>query len=198
MNIEVGAESIAGRAKRLRAATHAAHERLDGRIMAGRPFDSRENYGKFLAVQYLFHRDIDALYHDRILKTLLPDLSERRRLGQIVQDIADLGQSKPGVDAAPAFLGTVDVPTALGWLYVSEGSNLGAAFLLKEAAKLGLGEEFGARHLAGHPEGRGLNWRKFTTALDAAELAVDEEARAVKGAIAAFERVHGLVERQFA
>ena len=33
-----------------------------------------------------------------------------------------------------------DIPTALGWLYVAEGSNLGAAFLIKEAEKLGLSE----------------------------------------------------------
>ncbi len=63
----------------------------------------------------------------------------------------------------------------MGWLYVVEGSNLGAAFLLKDAAKLGLGEEFGARHLAGAPEGRGLHWRTFTAALDEIELTEEEE-----------------------
>ena len=70
----------------------------------------------------------------------------------------------------------------MGWLYVVEGSNLGAAFLLKDAAKLGLGEEFGARHLAGAPEGRGLHWRTFTAALDEIELTEEEERRVVSGA----------------
>jgi protein TonB len=57
----------------------------------------------------------------------------------------------------------------MGWLYVAEGSNLGAAFLLKEAVKLNLSGSFGARHLAGAPEGRGLHWRTFTAALDSSQ-----------------------------
>jgi heme oxygenase len=55
-----------------------------------------------------------------------------------------------------------------------------------------LSERFGARHLAGAPQGRGLHWRTFTSALDAAKLSQDAEARVVGGA--AFARVRGLVE----
>ncbi|MCK9909832.1 biliverdin-producing heme oxygenase, partial [Microbacteriaceae bacterium K1510] len=79
-------------------------------------------------------------------------------------------------------------------LYVAEGSNLGAAFLLKAAARLGLDETFGARHLAAAPEGRGLSWKKFTTALDAIALTEEEEQRVFAGARAAFSRVYALVE----
>src|SRR5690606_18526810 len=100
--------------------------------------------------------------------------------------------------AAFAAGGKVDLPTALGWLYVAEGSNLGAAFLIKEAAKLGLSQDFGARHLAGAPEGRGLHWRTFTAALDAVPLSDEDEARVIAGAEAAFRRVHGLVNDAFA
>ncbi|MDP1908319.1 MAG: biliverdin-producing heme oxygenase, partial [Hyphomicrobium sp.] len=82
-----------------------------------------------------------------------------------------------------------------GWLYVAEGSNLGAAFLLKEAEKLGLSDTSGARHLAGAPEGRGLHWRTFVAALDAVTLSAAEEQRAVAEAEAAFERVHALTEQ---
>lgn len=187
------------RSKRLKSATGSTHERLDQSIMAGQPFSSRERYGLFVAVQYSFHRDIDALYDSPAMEGLLPDLSGRRRLGQIAQDLADLGMAAPLAKQSPAFEDgrAVDVPTALGWLYVAEGSNLGAAFLLKEAVKLGLSEEFGARHLAGAPEGRGLHWRTFTAALDALELSDDGEARVVAGAETAFRRVHGLVKEVF-
>lgn len=74
----------------------------------------------------------------------------------------------------------------LGWPYVAEGSNLGAAFLLKEAAKLGLSETFGARNLTGAPEGRGLNWRIFIAALDALEVLPVEDECVVAGAKFAF------------
>ncbi|KQU76081.1 heme oxygenase [Aminobacter sp. DSM 101952] len=187
----------ASRAKRLKARTNTTHERLDASIMAGRPFEDRRRYGLFLTVQHSFHRDIDALYSSAVLEGLLPDLDGRRRLDLIGQDIVDLGIAVPDVAEAPVFDGDADLPTALGWLYVAEGSNLGAAFLLKEAAKLGLSEAFGARHLAPAPEGRGLHWRTFTAALDALELSKEEEDRVVAGAEAAFRRVHGLVRETF-
>jgi len=187
------------RARRLKAATHDAHERLDKTIMAHEPFSSRERYADFLRVQCLFHRDIDALYADSTLDVLLPDLAGRRRLGLIEQDLADLGVAPPPADREPVFArsASLDLPVALGWLYVAEGSNLGAAFLLKAAAKLDLSEAFGARHLAAAPEGRGLHWRTFTAALDAAALTPAQDARAVASAEDAFDRVYGLVQDVF-
>ncbi|MGQ4274033.1 biliverdin-producing heme oxygenase [Terrihabitans sp. B22-R8] len=185
------------RSKQLKADTHSTHEHLDSSIMAGRPFASVENYGLFLKVQHGFHRDIDALYSNPELDKLLPDLPGRRRLGLIEQDLADLGIPAPEAERAPVFGDAADIPTALGWLYVAEGSNLGAAFLLKEAVKLGLSEERGARHLAGAPEGRGRHWKTFTAALDALDLDEVGEQRVRDGAIAAFQRVQSLVDGTF-
>lgn len=183
------------RTRRLKAATHTTHDRLDASIMDRSPFASRERYALFVQVQHGFHREIDALYDDATLDALLPDLKGRRRFGLIGQDLADLEVETPVYGSDPAFGpgALVDLPTALGWLYVAEGSNLGAAFLLKAALKLELSEEFGARHLAGAPEGRGLHWRTFTAALDAVPLSQEDEGRVVAGAQAAFTRVHGLV-----
>ena len=189
----------AGRAKRLKAATSETHDRLDRRIMAGDPFAALDNYGRFLMVQYQFHREIEALYGDARLAALVPDLAARRRFDQIGQDIADLKQGLPETVEPPLFSPTsIDVPTALGWLYVAEGSNLGAAFLFKMARALGLDENHGARHLAGHPEGRAQHWRSFTAALDLVSLDEGEEKRVIDGANAAFRRVHALVEQAYA
>lgn len=198
MDIEAPLE--ASRAKRLRAATNERHDRLDHSIMDGGPFANRERYGLFLTVQYGFHREIDALYFNPALDRLLPDLMGRRRFVLIEQDMRDLGIDVPAVRAAPAFgnTGDIDLPTALGWLYVAEGSNLGAAFLLKEALKLGLSENFGARHLAAAPEGRGLHWKTFTAALDNIDLNDAEDSRVVDGARAAFACVQTWVDRAFA
>jgi heme oxygenase len=165
--------------------------------MAHNPFENRDRYSRFLEVQHQFHRDIDALYSSRALDNLLPDLSGRRRLDLIDQDLSDLGVSVPDSMAAPALASDTDLPTALGWLYVAEGSNLGAAFLLKEARKLGLSETFGARHLAASPEGRGLHWKTFTAALDAVKLSDADEERVNAAARAAFARVQSLVTDVF-
>lgn len=185
------------RIKRLREKTHAAHERLDNRITGAEPFSSRERYGLFLQVQYRFHRDIEALYLNPALQELLPDLASRRRQDLIVADLVDLGLGIPGSSRPPAFGAAPDIATALGWLYVAEGSNLGAAVLLKRAKEMGLSADFGARHLAGHPEGRGLHWRTFTAALDSVQLNDEEEARVISGGVDAFERVQGFVEEVF-
>ncbi|QRG06251.1 biliverdin-producing heme oxygenase [Xanthobacter dioxanivorans] len=187
------------RASRLKALTHTTHDRLDKTIMAGEPFASRERYVLFLKVQHAFHREIDALYSDPALDRLLPDLTGRRRFGLIEQDLADLGTEPPPAEGAPVFRqgDPADVPTALGWLYVAEGSNLGAAFLLKAAAGLGLSATFGARHLAAAPQGRGLHWKTFTIALDGLELSEADETRVTAGAKAAFARVHALVVATF-
>lgn len=184
------------RARRLKASTHKTHERLDTSIMAAASFASVEGYGRFVKVQYVFHREIDALYDDAILRGLFPGLAERRRLPLIVADLTDLGLPLPEDDTPIAFLqgDVVDVPAALGWLYVAEGSNMGAALLRKEAAKIGLSDGHGARHLAPTAEGPAAHWRAFTAALDAVELTADDEARAVAGANSAFSRVQALVD----
>ncbi|MFT4118240.1 biliverdin-producing heme oxygenase [Bradyrhizobium sp.] len=193
--IELDSTRERSRARRLRAATNERHDRLDHSIMDASPFADRERYGRFVTVQYRFHREVDALYADPALEHLLPDLGGRRRLRLIEQDLSDLGIDVPAAQDPPAFVAgrKLDLPAALGWLYVAEGSNLGAAFLLKEAAKLGLSEGFGARHLAAAPEGRGLQWKTFTAALDAVPLADAEEDLAIAGANAAFARVQALI-----
>lgn len=185
------------RIKRLREKTHAAHERLDNRITGAEPFADRARYGLFLKVQHQFHRDIDALYDNPALQALLPDLPARRRLDLIKADLTDIDLFLPTSNRPAAFSSDCDIATALGWLYVAEGSNLGAAILLKRVAVLELNESFGARHLAGHSQGRGLHWRTFTAAFDAVELSEEEEERVIAGAVKAFERVRALVEEIF-
>jgi heme oxygenase len=184
-----------GRAAMLRAKTAPLHERLDTRIMALQPFADRERYGRFLRVQYRFQDAVETGIDTAMLAPFVPDLAERRRLHLIARDLADLGLEAPAADPV-ARLGTP--AEMLGWLYVAEGSTLGAAFLAKEAQKLGLHEGFGARHLAGHPGGRGLHWRNFTRALDAAPLGADGDDLAAAAATAAFEHVRALVEVEFA
>lgn len=185
------------RSQRLKAATNATHERLDQRIMAGDIFASRDRFARFLRVQYRFHCDINALYANAALAALVPDLAGRRRLPEIASDLRDLGHALPP-SAAAAVRADLPLASALGWLYVAEGSNLGGAVLYKLAVKLGLNSGFGARHLAAHPDGVARHWRGFTAALDAVTLSRSQEDEVVAGAEAAFGRVRAHVEEAFA
>lgn len=182
--------------QRLKAATRGAHEGLDQRIMAFQPFATRERYAAFLQVQYRFHRDVAPLFDSPALERLLPGLKGRQRLSAVIADLGDLDQTVPGW-YEPVVLATgvnLDLATALGWLYVEEGSNLGAAFLFKAAAGLGLDATNGARHLAPLPGGRAMSWKEFVAQLDAVPLAPEAIARAEAAARAAFERVRQHVE----
>lgn len=187
----------ATRSARLKARTHATHEKLDQRIMMEAPFTSKENYARFLQAQYGFLREVDALYDSAALAALLPDLEQRRRYASIAADLDDLGRDLPASDTPAPLTRDADLATALGWMYVTEGSKLGAAILYKLAGNLGYDEHFGARHLAGHPDGRARHWREFTGVLDAVELDAAAEQRLVRGAEDAFNHMFGHVERAF-
>lgn len=173
----------ASRCKRLKAASSRDHDTVDERVMAARPFADRERYARFLLVQHRFHGSLLALYRDERLNRRLPGLAQLSRFEAVQTDLRDLGLTVPAVPAQVV----ANHAQALGWLYCSEGSNLGAAFLFKQTQKLGLDGDLGARHLAPHPEGRALHWRAFVAQVDALELEAGEEAQVVEGAIAAFD-----------
>lgn len=186
------------RARRLRAATGDMHERLDSRINAAAAFDSVEAYGRFAQMQWVFHAELAPLYGDAGLQAVLPGLPGRQRLALVAADLADLDIAPAMEPEARFAAGRIDMAEALGWLYVAEGSNMGAALLRKAVARLGLSDAFGARHLAPAPGGPAAQWRVFTAALDTAELDATGERRAVQGARTAFARVERLAELHFA
>ncbi|WP_347303679.1 biliverdin-producing heme oxygenase [Croceibacterium sp. TMG7-5b_MA50] len=180
------------RARRLRGATDDMHQRLDSRINAADAFGSIGQYGRFVQMQWVFHAEIAPLYADPLLQDLLPGLPRRQKLELIAADLTDLGLA-PVMEPDLRFRrGAIDTAAALGWLYVAEGSNMGAALLRKQAARLGLGDGHGARHLAPAGEGPAAHWRDFTASLDAVPFDHAAERRCEAGARQAFERVEHL------
>lgn len=189
-------ERPALRSQRLNQVTHAPHTELDALVKSHAPFDSRDSFARFVVAQYLFQSELQALYNDPALISLFPDLAARCRAEQARLDLADLNTAVPS--AVP---GAVTAPTlgqALGWIFVSEGSKLGAAFLIKRAQAMGLSDSFGARHL-GEPEGgRAEGWKQFTRTLDGLQLSPEQDAAAERAAVAAFERFTELLRHAYA
>ncbi|MEM9633784.1 MAG: biliverdin-producing heme oxygenase [Pseudomonadota bacterium] len=176
----------------LKTETRTTHERLDEAIMAARPFDNTRNYSRFLRMQFALHRDVLELYKSTELHRAIPFLGELSRYLAIKQDLDDLQVVLPDRQPGQTACVSDDFAEALGWLYVVEGSNLGAAFLFKAAAKLGLSEKFGARHLAPASEGRAAHWRRFKASLDSIPLDKAERERTIHGARAAFSHASAL------
>ncbi|AIG02635.1 heme oxygenase HemO [Pseudomonas fluorescens] len=196
MTASTTAERASLRSQRLNQITNEPHTKLDALVKAHAPFETQANFARFVVAQYLFQSELVALYNDPELIKLVPDLAERCRAEAAKLDLADLETEVPAPVA-----GAVQNPSkaeALGWLFVSEGSKLGAAFLIKRAVGLGLSETFGARHLGEPAGGRAEGWKSFTRTLDGLQLSAEEEAAAEKGAVDAFVRFTVLLEQAYA
>jgi heme oxygenase len=156
-------------------------------------FENRERYGRFLQVQHRFHGSLLALYQDEQLNQQLPGLAALSRFAAVEADLRDLGLSLP-TSTQPVCVSSAQ---ALGWLYCSEGSNLGAAFLYSTRNVLGWRVTRGPPP-GPHPDGRALHWRAFVARLDSLVLGEQEEAEVVAGAIAAFDSYRGHLREVFA
>ncbi|NVZ22746.1 biliverdin-producing heme oxygenase [Pseudomonas costantinii] len=196
MTVSPTAERPSLRSQRLNQITNEPHTKLDALVKAHAPFETQANFARFVVAQYLFQSELVGLYNDAELIKIVPDLAERCRADAAKLDLGDLDTEVPAPVA-----GAVKNPSkaqALGWLFVSEGSKLGAAFLIKRAVGLGLSETFGARHLGEPAGGRAEGWKNFTRTLDGLEFSAEEEAEVEKGAIDAFVRFTVLLEQAYA
>ena len=183
------AVSAPSRALKLRQGTADLHDNIDKSIMAKDPFANVDNYVQFLSLQYYFLKDVAALYEHSELSKHIDDLVSRRRLGLLKQDFADLERALPRSSLAPLIDNNTDLATALGWLYVVEGSKVGAAMLGKQVqARLHYTGEFAARYLAGPGAGRGSAWRHLVQLIDNIELTQAQEQALIDGARQAFSR----------
>lgn len=177
---------------RLKQESSSEHDRMEILMRKSGTFESKENYAQFTLSQYYFQKDVENLYLDPKVQQLIPDLDVRGRSEAALQDLKDLGIEPQQQIIATE---TVGFPESLGWIYVSEGSTLGAAFLFKEAqAKFGFNAEFAARNLAAYPEGRAVVWKRFKQTLDEANFTEQEKNDVIKGALSGFRRFGELLE----
>ncbi|MDB5613387.1 MAG: hypothetical protein JWQ22_1040 [Devosia sp.] len=132
-------------------------------------------YGTFTHNTYRFRRAVEASF------ALAPAGWEIDPIADLTaQDLADLTLDVPPVyELAPAITTTAQ---RLGVAYVLEGSSMGARMLVREAQKLGLRDDFGARHLA-RQAGDHDRWRRFMTELETTTASHDE---VIAGAEATF------------
>lgn len=176
---------------RLKQATTAEHDRMEQLMQQSQAFASENNYAQFTLSQYYFQKDVEHLYQDPQVSALIPDLDVRGRSEAALQDLADL---KLQPQQQEIVTDAIKYPQSLGWIYVSEGSTLGAAFLFKEAqAKFGFSADFAARNLAAYPEGRAVVWKRFKQAVDEAGFNEAEQEQIIQGALQGFKRFGDLL-----
>lgn len=167
----------------LKEHSRATHDSVDNLVMSMQPFASQDNYRKFLQAQYEFHHTVNPIYHNEKLAAQFEGLAELSRLERLTNDMKDLQVEPYGKDVEEPQFSEAE---AIGWLYCVEGSNLGAAILYKEAGKIDLKDDFGASHLAAHPDGRMPHWRDVKAKIDALPLSDEDKQAAMKGSDDAF------------
>lgn len=181
--------------ERLKSTTSTHHDRMEVLMEKAQVFESKENYIQFTLAQYYFQKVIEHLYTYPEIAHIIPDLEIRGRSKAALQDLKDLGVNVDDVDIL-TIVKPINHLHALGWIYVSEGSTLGAAFLFKEAQqKLGLSENFGASNLAAYPEGRMRVWKRYKHVLDDAQLSLAEQNQVLEGAVNGFHYFGQLLEQ---
>ncbi|MCH7341690.1 biliverdin-producing heme oxygenase [Acinetobacter higginsii] len=179
-------------ASRLKNETASQHQQMHLLMEEAQVFADTQRYAKFTLAQYYFQQNVEYLFRHPEVSTLISDLDIRGRSQAALLDLYDL-QLTPEVHEL--LTENVGFPEALGWIYVSEGSTLGAAFLFKQAQQLlGLTAEFGARNLAAYPEGRARLWKHFITELDTAQLSESEQDQVILGAKQAFDYFGSLLK----
>jgi heme oxygenase (biliverdin-IX-beta and delta-forming) len=165
----------------LRAATRAAHDRVDAAFSRW-DLGKRADYVAFLTAQARAFLPIEQAVGEAAVAAGIADWPVRARARLLVDDLADLGCAVPPADP-------IDLPTpaeALGAAYVLEGSRLGGAMLVKSVAP-GLPTRFLS------PPATPGHWRAFQALLDRRLVSADDCTRAVAGAQMAFDRFAGAV-----
>ena len=142
----------------LRFHTRDLHTRLDATVGA---FDSLATYRAFLIRSYQFRAALEPLLREPVYWAV-QELS-----GFIRQDLDDLGVGDVVVPVGPLL--PLEHASVLGALYVLEGSALGARLLFARAQRLGLSDQFGARHLAVQA-GDTTRWKRFVGLLGSVQL----------------------------
>ena len=172
----------------IRNRTRDSHERLDAAVGG---FETLQAYRRYVAFLGTFRATMDG----PLAAVAWPQDWRWRPTAvspAIAQDAADLG-----LPPARALAAEIDLaaPSALiGALYVLEGSTLGARVLRQRAAALGLGDAFGARHLALMSNDI-AQWQSFLLLLDGARDF--DPARAAASANAVFALALRCLESDF-
>lgn len=169
---------------RLRAATAFAHRLLEDEIDLLHEPLQRERFVHALIGFHGFH----CVWEPAVAPLLPPGVAPRPRRPLIEDDLRRLGLSRECIDAIvpclPAAALGADPETALGSLYVLEGSTLGGRVIARELAHAPWCPAEGLRYFDPYGHDVGARWRHTLAVLAAARGDPD---RIVAGALRTFE-----------
>ena len=177
---------------KIRDATKPAHLSLEKIVVQQlKSIKSNEDYAAFLTKFYTYFSQVEKAIAPYITAKLLPDHSERRNSSFLKNDIEVLGSNVANVKEVeiPAISNAV---SALGALYVMEGSIMGGKIIIQMLEKLGITS--GVSFFSGYGQETGQKWGVFTKVMNETASSEEDEQQAVNTANETFE----LFEKVFA
>jgi heme oxygenase (biliverdin-IX-beta and delta-forming) len=163
----------------LKNATWPMHKRLETNLNLLNPSFSLEDYRRLIKAFWGYYRPFEAsLTNVPELHGCLPDIAMRSKLSLLETDLQALGVDVDLLDRLPVcheLPACNDLASALGCLYVLEGSTLGGQVISRHfKSLLNLDVENGAAFFTGYGEQTGAMWQTFRAVLMA--VTVDEDA----------------------
>jgi heme oxygenase len=174
----------------LREATRKPHMRLHGHpgfAGAARGEIAMDDYASLMARLFGFHRAFEeAMERASQIVDIGVDFAKRRRSLLIERDLLSLGVDQERIDRLPLcarLRPPKDEATALGALYVVEGSTLGGAQIAVKLARVACDSR---RFFLGYGDDNARMWRAFLNRLELSPDAISTVA-AARATFEAFE-----------
>lgn len=152
--------------KTIQTSTAAAHQALEKRIvMYMKNMRSIPAYVHLLQSYYGFIKPVEKLIYTYADRSMIPDIDKRMRLHLLENDLKHLGKEDLATVSESPVPFIHNTASALGSLYVLEGSTLGGKFIVQMIRQQLLLEN-GYSYFAGYGEQNPEMWSLFTGMLN--------------------------------
>lgn len=151
--------------QQIKEATKQGHQELEKIVVQRlKSIQSEADYALVLKYFYAYFQAVENKIHQHIPPSLAPYYAKRRDAAYLKKDILELGGHTSDIPQ-------ISIPeinncaSAIGALYVLEGSILGGPYIVQMLKKLGIDKGF--NFFAGYAEQTTQNWEEFTSLINA-------------------------------
>ena len=175
---------------RLRQETKDVHAALERKIIPSlKQISSIADYQQVLKLFYGYFKPLESLVLLHIDRTMIVDIDKRRKADLLHYDLQQTGSGEVEAVAKINELPIIADPySALGALYVMEGSTLGGAIISKMIRQRLHETSVSIRFFEGYGESSSAMWESFLNQLNAVPYSPENEERLIATAKETFQR----------
>jgi heme oxygenase len=184
--------------ERLKAATSHAHSQIEERMPVFRPEFDLAAYVRLLERYYGFWNPLETnLWLVKPLLHPMLALKTRMKSHLLETDLQTLGQTATALPRCLALPSVATFLSALGCLYVLEGSTLGARLISRRIeSHLKLRADSGAAFFSAYGDATGQRWSEFRLFISA-NVSLQQSEETVNAALQTFESLSAWLEEPF-